>query len=111
MRKLKGGWAIIVKVLSFALIAFQLYTTGRGPYSDIIQRGVHLSFVLTLLFLLKPARKLKEGEVQDFVPWYDVVLAGLSCATCVYLVSISGRILYDPLQWLSWFDKQPPSFW
>ena len=51
MRKLKGGWAIIVKVLSFALIAFQLYTTGRGPYSDIIQRGVHLSFVLTLLFL------------------------------------------------------------
>lgn len=105
MRKLKGRWAIIVKVLSFALIAFQLYTTGRGPYSDIIQRGVHLSFVLTLLFLLKPARKLKEGEVQDFVPWYDVVLAGLSCATCVYLVSISGRILYDPLQWLSWFDK------
>lgn len=105
MRKLKGGWAIIVKVLSFALIAFQLYTTGRGPYSDIIQRGIHLSFVLTLLFLLKPARKLKEGEVQDFVPWYDVVLAGLSCATCVYLVSISGRILYDPLQWLSWFDK------
>lgn len=105
MRKLKGGWAILVKVLSFALIAFQLYTTGRGPYSDIIQRSVHLSFVLTLLFLLKPAHKLKEGEVQDTVPWYDVILAGLSCASCVYLVSISGRILYDPLQWVSWFDK------
>ena len=105
MRKLKGGWAIIVKVLSFALIAFQLYTTGRGPYSDIIQRGVHLSFVLTLLFLLKPARKLKEGEVQDFVPWYDVVLAGLSWSQFP-AVSFTTRSNGSP-----GLTKQPPSFW
>ena len=56
MRKLTGPWRVIVNVLSVALIAFQLFTTARGPYSDIIQRSVHLSFVLTLLFLLKLER-------------------------------------------------------
>ena len=105
MRKLTGPWQVIVNVLSVALIAFQLFTTARGPYSDIIQRSVHLSFVLTLLFLLKPPRKLKEGEVQTGVPWYDVILALLSAACCIYLVTIAGKVLYDPLQWVSPFDK------
>ena len=105
MRKLTGPWKIIVNVLSVALIAFQLYTTARGPYSDIIQRSIHLSFVLTLLFLLKPPRKLKEGQEQNSVPWYDVVLAVLSAASCIYLVCIANRVLYDPLQWISPFDK------
>ncbi|MBQ8129575.1 MAG: TRAP transporter large permease subunit, partial [Clostridia bacterium] len=105
MRKLTGPWRVIVNVLSVALIAFQLFTTARGPYSDIIQRSVHLSFVLTLLFLLKPPRKLKEGEVQTGVPWYDVILALLSAACCIYLVTIAGKVLYDPLQWVSPFDK------
>ena len=105
MRKLTGPWKIIVNVLSVALIVFQLYTTARGPYSDIIQRSVHLSFVLTLLFLLKPARKPKEGHEQHSVPWYDVLLALLSAACCVYLVFIANRVLYDPLQWVSPFDK------
>ena len=104
MRKLKGGWAIIVKVLSFALIAFQLYTTGRGPYSDIIQRGVHLSFVLTLLFLLKPARKLKEGEVQDFWPVFPA--QPVSIWSQFPAASFTTRSNGSP-----GLTKQPPSFW
>ena len=87
MRKLTGFWRAIVNVLSVALIAFQLFTTARGPYSDIIQRSVHLSFVLTLLFLLKPARKPKDGEEQTTVPWYDVVLALLSGAVNVIVTA------------------------
>ena len=105
MRKLTGPWKVIVDVLSVLLIAFQIYTTARGPFSDIIQRSVHLSFVLTLLFLLKPPRKLKDGQEQHSVPWYDVVLALLSAACCIYLVTIANRVLYDPLQWISGFDK------
>ncbi len=105
MRKLTGPWKVIVNVLSVALIAFQIFTTARGPYSDIIQRSIHLSFVLTLLFLLKPARKLKDGQEQHSVPWYDVILALLSAACCIYLVTIANRVLYDPLQWVSLFDK------
>ena len=104
MRKLSGFWDKVVKVLSFALIIFQLYTTWRGPYSDIIQRSVHLSFVLTLVFLLKPAFKRKDGREETKVPWYDVIFALISLASCWYLVYIADDILYDPLKWVSWFD-------
>lgn len=100
-----GFWDRVVKVLSFALILFQLYTTWRGPYSDIIQRSVHLSFVLTLLFLLKPAFKHKDGREETSVPWYDVIFALVSIASCWYLVYITDDILYDPLKWVSRFDR------
>ena len=100
MRKLNAFWTWVVRILSFGLVAFQLYTTAHGPFSDIIQRGVHLGFVLTLLFLMKPASKHLQEDPHGNVPWYDVVLALIAAASCIYLVSIANEILYDPLQWM-----------
>ena len=95
MRKLNNTWTWIVRILSFGLVAFQLYTTGSGPFSDIIQRSVHLAFVLTLLFILKPAsKKIGEKEKESgkgTVPFYDIILAALSCFSCVYLVTITDE--------------------
>ena len=102
MRKLTGFWNIFVKVLSVALILFQLYTTGVRVFSDIIQRSVHLAFVLTLVFIMKPMRKNKD---LDRVPWYDVLFAVLSAACCIYVTTIYGAIVYQPLQWISTLDK------
>ncbi len=102
MRKLTGFWDILVKVLSVALILFQLYTTGVRLFSDIIQRSVHLAFVLTLVFIMKPMRK---GKDLDRVPWYDVVFALLSAASCIYVAAIYNTIVYQPLQWVSGLDK------
>ena len=108
MRKLNNTWTWIVRILSFGLVAFQLYTTGSGPFSDIIQRSVHLAFVLTLLFILKPAsKKIGEKEKESgkgTVPFYDIILAALSCFSCVYLVTITDEVLYNPLQWLGPVD-------
>ena len=102
MRKLTGFWNIFVKVLSVALILFQLYTTGVRGFSDIIQRSVHLAFVLTLVFIMKPMRKNKD---LDRVPWYDILFAVLSAACCIYVTTIYGTIVYQPLQWISTLDK------
>lgn len=102
MRKLTGFWKWTVNLLSVSLVLFQLYTTGIRLFSDMIQRSVHLAFVLTLVFLLKPARKDKE---ETTVPWYDIVLALISCAGCVYLITIYDIIIYSPLQWVSQIDK------
>lgn len=102
MRKLTGFWAWAVNILSVCLVIFQLYTTGITPLSDMIQRGIHLSFVLALVFILKPARK---GETQSRVPWYDVVLALISTASCIYLISIYNTVIYSPLQWIGFIDK------
>lgn len=102
MRQLTGFWDKLVKALSVLLILFQLYTTGIRQFSDIIQRSVHLAFVLTLVFILKPMRK---GKCLDHVPWYDIVLAVLSAASCIYVTTIYNTIVYQPLQWISTLDK------
>lgn len=102
MRQLTGFWDRLVKVLSVALILFQLYTTGVRQFSDIIQRSVHLAFVLTLVFILKPMRK---GKCLDHVPWYDIVFAVLAAASCIYVTMIYDTIVYQPLQWISAIDK------
>ena len=102
MRKLTGFWNIFIKVLSVALILFQLYTTGVRVFSDIIQRSVHLAFVLTLVFIMKPMRKDKD---LDRVPWYDILFAVLSAACCIYVTTIYDVIVYQPLQWISPIDK------
>lgn len=102
MRKLTGFWQNVVYVLSIGLVLFQLYTTAFGLFSDMIQRSIHLAFVLTLVYILKPAKKEME---QTTVPWYDVILALLSAASCIYLVSIYEVVVYRPLQWVSSIDK------
>jgi len=102
MRKLTGFWNIFIKVLSVALILFQLYTTGVRMFSDIIQRSIHLAFVLTLVFIMKPMRK---GKDLDHVPWYDILFAVLSAVCCIYVTTIYETIVYQPLQWLSAADK------
>lgn len=102
MRQLSGFWDRLVKILSVTLILFQLYTTGIHQFSDIIQRSVHLAFVLTLVFILKPMRK---GKCLDHVPWYDIIFALLAAASCIYVTTIYDTIVYQPLQWVSSIDK------
>lgn len=99
MRQLTGFWDKLVKGLSVALIVFQLYTIGVRQFSDIIQRSIHLAFVLTLVFIMKPMRKNKD---LDRVPWYDIVLAVCSAASCIYVTIISAPSS------ISLFSGSPP---
>ena len=102
MRKLSGFWKHVVTVMSVALVIFQLYTAGFGVFPDIVQRSVHLFFVLAMIFILKP---IKKGVSVNTVPWYDIALGGL-CMMCTgYMILIYEKILWDPSQWISNFDK------
>ena len=108
MRKLTGFWDKFVKVLSVALILFQMYTIGVRQFSDIIQRSVHLAFVLTLVFILKPMRK---GKCLDHVPWYDILFAVLSAACCIYVTMIYSTIVYQPSSGFLRLTNYSPSCW
>lgn len=102
MRKLTGFWKHVITVLSVVLVLFQVYTAGFGVFPDIVQRSVHLFFVLTMLFLLKP---IKKGISMDKVPWYDILFSAM-CMICTgYMIVIYNRILWDPSQWISAMDK------
>lgn len=102
MRKLKGFWNILVLVLSVALVLFQMYTACFGVLSDVLQRSVHLFFVLTLCFILKPATK---KQPKDKVPFYDIIIIVISAASTVYIMFHYMEVLWNPTVWLSPLDK------
>jgi TRAP transporter 4TM/12TM fusion protein len=101
MRNLQGYWKYIVSILSIGLVIFQLYTAGFGVLPDIVQRSVHLGFVLTLCFILKPANK---KAPKNYVPFYDIILAIISALSAIFLLLNYQKILWDPLKWLNYFD-------
>ncbi|MFO1296643.1 MAG: TRAP transporter permease [Rubrivivax sp.] len=92
-RPLTAAAATIVGALLIALSCFHYYTAGFGLLQEITHRGVHLAFVLGLIFLVFPHRRaLLERAAQHRwwapgnVPWFDWLLA----------VAIAASVLYIP---------------
>ena len=56
-RPLGKAAATLVGALLIALSIFHYYTAGFGLLQEITHRGVHLAFVLGLIFLVFPHRK------------------------------------------------------
>ncbi len=82
-RQFKGHFETFIKILCIAFSAFHLYTAAFGAFAPQIQRSVHLGFVLTLVYLLYPA---KSKANLDKLPWYDIILAILGAMVCGYIV-------------------------
>lgn len=104
MRNLNLFWKKIVVALSIGLVAFQLYTTAFGVFSDLIQRSVHMGFVLALCFLLKPLKKSMAENPKGSVPFYDVFFALVAVASTVYICIYSKEITWTPLKWYGTLD-------
>ena len=71
---------------------FHYYTAGFGLLQEITHRGVHLAFVLGLIFLVFPARKALLERAADHrwhapggVPLFDWVLAIAVAASVLYI--------------------------
>ena len=54
---LTGGTATLVGGLLILLSLFHYYTAGFGLLQEVTHRGVHLAFVLGLIFLVFPHRR------------------------------------------------------
>ena len=81
-RTFKGWLDIFIRALCVAFSAFHLYTAAFGSFAPQIQRSVHLGFVLTLVYLLYPAR---DGD-RTRLAWYDALLALAGAVVCGYIV-------------------------
>ena len=82
-RQFKGWLDTGIRWLCILFSAFHLYTAAFGAFAPQIQRSVHLGFVLSLVYLLYPA---KSGADLKKLPWYDVLLALLGALVCAYIV-------------------------
>ncbi|MDD2966179.1 MAG: TRAP transporter permease [Desulfovibrionaceae bacterium] len=91
-RTFQGWFNLFVRFLCIAFSAFHLYTAAFGAFPPQIQRAVHLGFVLTLVYLLYPARA--EGKNKG-LPWYDLLLAVAGAAVCAYIVWQYDFIVLD----------------
>lgn len=82
-RRLVGFAARIVAAIAVAFSVFQLYTAVFGVLDAQIQRSIHLSFAMALVFLLYPTRR---GWSRTRLHPLDVVLAVVAAAVPLYTV-------------------------
>lgn len=91
-RTFKGWLSIFIKVLCITFSLFHLYTAAVGQYAPQIQRSIHLSFVLALIFLLYPARATGNKHKLN---WYDILLACAGVSVCAYIIWNYNVIVLD----------------
>jgi len=91
-RPIRSSAALLVTALLIVLSCFHYYTAGFGLLRETTHRGVHLAFVLGLIFLVFPLRKAmlqspsKEGVLAPGgVPLYDWLCALLIAASVLYI--------------------------
>ena len=91
-RPLTAGAATVVGALLILLSLFHYYTAGFGLLQEITHRGVHLAFVLGLIFLVFPHRHALLEKVAEHrwfapggVPWFDWLLAAAVAASVLYI--------------------------
>lgn len=68
------GWAsklVIFGALAFS--AYQITVAAFHPFSSLVIRALHVSFLLMLIFMLYPSGK--KGRMDESIPWYDMILA------------------------------------
>jgi len=82
--------SLILVIVAVAMSLFHLYTGAFGVFTAMIQRGMHLCFVLGLTFLLYPAGN-KSSLTK--LPFYDVLLSIMGFTVGAYIVINYGDIV------------------
>jgi len=84
--------AILVSICLVAMSAYHFYASGFGLVRELLHRGIHLSFVLGLVFLLFSWRRSTSTNLPPAtwyrlsgVPLLDLIFASLAVAAAMYL--------------------------
>ncbi len=100
-RPLPAAATTLVGGLLIALSLFHYYTAGFGLLQEITHRGVHLAFVLGLIFLVFPHRAAllaatpRTGWANPGgLPWFDWVLALGAAAAALYIPWIFHDLMF-----------------
>ncbi|MBP1713909.1 MAG: transporter, fusion family protein, partial [Deltaproteobacteria bacterium] len=97
-RALKGLTAKVVLIMCLILSIFHIYTAGFGVLQEWKHRCFHFSFVLALVFLVFPTRKVKVKNLTT--TWiYEILFCVMSGA--VLALSFQNVLkLQMPVTWL-----------
>ena len=95
------GWMIgfVIAVALVAMSVYHFYASGFGLVRELVHRGIHLSFVLGLVFLLFGLRKSDNNMPPqawyrfDGVPLIDMIFAILAVMAAMYLPLLPAAAL------------------
>ncbi len=93
-RNFKGVYKTIYNVLfmAFALFVILLALLIQGA-TEFTKLPLFLGLIMFLGYIKYPACA-KDGEKENYLPWYDVLFALLSLCTCLYYVVKQNDIIY-----------------
>lgn len=96
-----GGFAGgLAAAALFSLSAFHYYTAGFGLLREVTHRAVHISFVLSLIFLVFAARraddKLHPSSLfrPGGLPVYDWILAAAAAVSTLYVPYVFSELAF-----------------
>jgi len=90
-RKLPGLPGRFIAVLAILFSLFHLYTAFAGVLPAQIQRSIHLTFALVLVYLLYPAKK---DMPRNKLHWSDVCLAAIGAFVGLYISFNYEALIY-----------------
>lgn len=77
------GWAASAVVFgALAFSAYQISVAAFHPFSSLVIRALHVSFLMFLIFMLYPMNA--KGRSEQSIPWYDVLLSLLGFGVGFY---------------------------
>lgn len=89
-RQLVGKWLQIVTVIAIVAAIVHIYMNSFSLMVTIKRNAIHLAFMLSMTFLVFPARK---GSPRDRFTITDAVLALLSAAVGLYVYFVYDRLV------------------
>lgn len=89
MRTFKGHQANIITFVLVICACFHLYTAIFGVFTTILQRSIHLAFLLPLCFLYYPATIRSRQDKPSIIDW---ILAFVSLAPMLFIIVDHERI-------------------
>ncbi len=92
-RKLK----FFLKSFAFSVLAlmsiYHFYASGFGTIREILHRGIHISFVVGLVFIFYSWKKIDDNQKNFKVPYIDIILSILVVVSALYLPLLPPEVL------------------
>ncbi len=94
--------AFVITTVLVAMSVYHFYASGFGLIRELLHRGIHLAFVLGLVFLLFGIRKSNSTKLHapvwyriSGVPIWDIALAILAVGASLYLPLLPPEIVSE----------------
>ena len=78
-----------LKSFAFLVLAlmsvYHFYASGFGTIREILHRGIHISFVVGLVFIFYSWKKIDHSKKNFNTPFIDIILSILVVISALYL--------------------------